>query len=234
MPNKFGWRDKLKRGFVTIYPFQRRDILGKIMKVALPDPDSSRSMSIETALRERKTKREYLPSSITLKNLSILLFAAQGKRGDGEKLTAPSAQEQYPMSVFIVANRVCDIESGIYQYEVANNAIQLLSKGNYGEMLGKTAIGDQPWVANSAATIVLAANIESMKKHFSEQAPLNERGERYVYIETGAIAQNIQLQGTSLGIGMVLVGGFDNNHAKSLLNLQSQLEPTALLCVGNV
>jgi len=204
------------------------------MTIALPDPQSSNSINIESALRQRETKREFLTSPISLQNLSLLLFAAQGERGSNGKLTAPSAHEQYPMTVFVVANNVAEIEAGIYSYETANNTMQLFSKGKYGKALSNSAIGEQPWVAEAAAIIILAANIESMKNHFSAQSPINERGERYVYIETGAIAQNIQLQGTAIAVGMVLVGGFDNDIVKSILHLPNELEPTALLCVGNV
>jgi len=47
--------------------------------------------------------------------------------------------------------------------------------------------------------------------------------------ETGAIAQNIQLQETAIAVGMVLVGGFDKDIVKSTLHLPNKLEPTASL-----
>jgi nitroreductase len=68
----------------------------------------------------------------------------------------------------------------------------------------------------------------------TEEFRLKKHGERYNYIEVGAIAQNMQLQGVALNIGMVLVGGFNNEGVKTILKLPPELEPSALLCFGNV
>ena len=121
-----------------------------------------------------------------------------------------------------------------YTYEFTDHSLEQVISGELRQEFGESAIGDQPWIYRAAAIIIITANIESMNCHFSEQSPVNKRGERYVYIETGAAAQNIQLQGTALNIGMVLVGGFDNSSVKSILKLPNELEPTALLCIGNV
>ena len=204
------------------------------MKIKLPDPASDSSFSLESALTQRETKREYLDTPLSLAHLSRLLFVAQGRRGSDSKRLAPSAQEQYPLSSFVVANRVEDIDAGLYQYENLDHALVALNSGAFSQQLEDAAIGEQPWVGNAAAIVIVAGNIQSMNQHFSEQPPLNKRGERYNYIEVGALAQNMQLQATALNIGMVLVGGFDNEKVKTLLNLSPELEPSALLCVGNV
>jgi SagB-type dehydrogenase family enzyme len=207
---------------------------GGIVKIELPYQELGNSFSLESALNQRETKREYLNTPISLTNLSRLLFAAQGRRGNGTKLLAPSAQEQYPLSTFVIANRINDIEAGLYQYENTSHSIVELEKGAFSERLEDAALGDQPWIGNAAAIVILAGNIHSMNKHFSKQPPLNMRGERYNYIEVGAVAQNMYLQGTALNIGMVLVGGFNNEKVKTILTLSQELEPAALLCIGNV
>ena len=207
---------------------------GDPMIIKLPKPNSINSVSLETALRQRATKREYLDNELSLSDLSKLLFSGQGLRGDHNKLLAPSAQEQYPLSTFIVVKRVTDIEKGLYLYENSDHSLVKQENGDFSELLENAALGEQPWIHKAAAVIVLAGNINSMNQHFSTQPPLNKRGERYNYIEVGAVAQNIQLQGTVLNIGMVLVGGFDNERVKSILKLPPELEPSALLCLGNV
>lgn len=204
------------------------------MIIKLPDQESENPVSLESAFIQRETKREYLNTPISLINLSRLLFAAQGRRGSGNKLLTPSAQEQYPLSTFVVATRVSDIAAGFYQYENADHSISTLETGAFGQALEEAALGDQPWIGNAAAIVIIAGNIQSMNQHFSEQPPLNQRGERYTYIEVGAVAQNMQLQATALNIGTVLVGGFNNEAVKTILNLPPELEPAALLCVGNV
>lgn len=57
-------------------------------------------------------------------------------------------------------------------------------------------------------------------------------GRRYVHIEVGHVAQNICLQATSLGLGAVVVGAFDDRDAKRAAGLPPREEPLALLPVG--
>ncbi len=204
------------------------------MVIQLPKPDEDNLFSLEKAFRLRETKREYSESAITLHHLSKLLHAAQGKRTDSNKLLTPSAQEQYPLTIHVVIKNVLDVSEGLYQYDNMNHSLALIEAGQFSESLEKTAIGEQAWVSNAVVVFVLSSDIQSMNKHFAAQKPLNQRGERYCYIEVGAVAQNVQLQATALNIGMVLVGGFDNDQVKSVLQISDELEPSAFLCLGNV
>lgn len=204
------------------------------MVINLPEPDKDKLFSLDKAFKLRESKRKYLDNPISLKHLSKLLHAAQGFRGNDNKLTAPSAQEQYPLATYIIANNVTDTNEGLYQYINSDHSIKLINMGSFSDALKEAAIGEQAWIAKATMIIVLASHIQHMNQHFSSQPPLNQRGERYCYIEVGAVSQNIQLQATALDIGMVLVGGFDNKRVKSILNLPMQLEPAALLCLGNV
>jgi len=81
------------------------------------------------------------------------------------------------------------------------------------------------------APVVVMADMASMTAHFADQPPPSERGARYAWIETGALTQNIHLQATGLGLGVVLVGGFDDARVQATLP-ECALQPTALLCVG--
>ena len=201
--------------------------------IKLPHAEAVTSEPFTSVLQRRETCREYSSEPVTLEQLGLLLHAAQGLRGSGAKLVSPSAQEQYPLKVYLVANRVDDIQPGLYRYHGMNHGLETLSLNGLGELFENAAIGEQPWVSQAAMIIVLTADIEKMNHHFASQPPLNQRGERYAYIETGAVAQNVHLQATSLDLGMVLVGGYDNEAVKHLLNQPEELEPVALICIGN-
>ena len=203
------------------------------MKIRLPKCDSRKPGSLESAIIQRETRREYLDTPLTIEKLSELLFAAQGMRGDGTKRVSPSAHEQYPIFTYLVSSRVAEVDHGIYQYDNVSHTISELNRGSFSTSLGNATLGEQPWVNNAPAIVVFAANIQSMNHHFADQPPINARGERYCYIEIGAIVQNMQLRGTALDIGMVLVGGFNNKEVKSILQLPHSLEPAALVCVAN-
>ncbi|MFB9869171.1 nitroreductase family protein [Vreelandella sulfidaeris] len=63
--------------------------------------------------------------------------------------------------------------------------------------------------------------------------PYGARGARYVYLEAGAAAQNLQLQAVAQGLGSVWVGGFDDEATGHILGLKVPLTPIILLCVGH-
>ncbi len=80
--------------------------------------------------------------------------------------------------------------------------------------------------------IVIAADFSSMREHFFDQPPAGERGDRYIFLEAGAIAQNVHLQATALSLAAVMVGGFDDRKVADTLNLNKNIKPVALLCIG--
>jgi nitroreductase len=58
-----------------------------------------------------------------------------------------------------------------------------------------------------------------------------ERGQRYVYMESGAAMQNISLEAVEMGLGTVIVGAFDDAAVKELFELED-LKPLAIMPVG--
>jgi len=202
------------------------------MKLHLPEANSASSMDLACAIAMRETQREFSTLSLGLDQLSDLLWAGQGRRADSGKLNAPSAAGLYPMSLSVVSQRVTNLPTGLYHYENTDHSLERLHESSLVNELAAGAIGDQPWVAAAASIIVISAKIEMVKQHFFEQAPGGIRGERYAYIEAGAVAQNIHLMASALNISCVLVGGYDNEMVKNTLKLDYEFDPCALICLG--
>ena len=202
------------------------------MSISLPSPSSTDDKTLTRVISERRSHREFSENSIQLNEVSLLLWAAQGITDSGEKRSAPSAGAQYPSHLYVIAGNVAGISPGVYQYSATEHCLDLHVTNNVQEALCDAAIDDQPWVREAALTIVLTADFELMKDHFYDQEPQGERGERYIYLEAGSIAQNIQLQACSIDLGAVLVGGFDDDKLQQVLNLDKSIKPTALICVG--
>ena len=60
----------------------------------------------------------------------------------------------------------------------------------------------------------------------------DRRGLRYLYIESGAAAQNVQLQAASEGLACVLVAGFRDETTAQILGLEAPIAPVLHLCFG--
>ena len=56
----------------------------------------------------------------------------------------------------------------------------------------------------------------------------------YVHQEVGHAAQNIQLQAVALGLGTVVVGAFDDDKIKKILNMLGKELPLYIIPVGKI
>jgi nitroreductase len=51
-------------------------------------------------------------------------------------------------------------------------------------------------------------------------------------MEVGHVAQNVYLQAQSLGLGTVIIGAFDDERVREVLDLPADESPLALMPVG--
>lgn len=194
-------------------------------RLQLPKPRLKSGYSFEKVLSGRRSVREYSIESLTLANVSQLLWAGQGLTSQDGLRTAPSAGATYPLELYLVAGNVNGLAQGLYRYLAdQHRLIQLVNKDLRAE-LAAAALG-QEWMKESAIIIVIAAVYDrAMRKY-------GQRGIRYAHIEVGHAAQNIYLQAASLNLGTTLVGAFDDKRIKELLNLPSAEEPLGLMPIG--
>ncbi len=71
--------------------------------IKLPQPRNDSQTSVESALRRRRSIREFGKAGVTLAEVSQLLWASQGITGPEGKRTAPSAGALYPLEALVVA-----------------------------------------------------------------------------------------------------------------------------------
>ena len=200
--------------------------------ISLPSPKGIEKNSLVDCIAKRRTVREYTDTPLSLMDLSQLLWSAQGSTSDGLKKSTPSAGELYPLHVHVLIRRVEGLESGIYEYHWENHSLLLLENTIPEQTVKEAGIGDQPWLSDSAIIMAVTASLDVATQHFSSQPPKGQRGSLYVFIESGALSQNVHLQATNLGLGLVLVAGFYDEKVSELLKLSAGIEPTMLLCIG--
>ncbi len=193
-------------------------------KVKLPDPEYS-GKTVEQALETRRSVRSYSDEPLALKQLSQLLFAAQGitSGSSGHALrTAPSAGALYPFEVYAVVNGVMGLERGIYHYAPVDHALELVKEGDFREKISDAGLG-QSSLAEAGVVLALTAVFDRTRSKYGE------RGFRYVYMESGHIAQNVFLQSVSLGLGCVCVGAFYDDDLNALLGVDGIREAAVYL-----
>lgn len=193
--------------------------------IFLPRPGDTSGCSLEQALSLRHSTRSYGTAALTYGDMSQLLWAAQGVTHDEGRRTAPSAGALYPLTLYAVVGAVQGLTAGVYRYLPQTHQLRLVRDGDARTGLAQAALG-QAWMAEAAIALVFAADFSRTTGKYGD------RGYRYVFIEAGHAAQNVMLQGQSLGLGSAVVGAFHEEAVKALLDLPTQEQAIYLMTLG--
>ena len=195
---------------------------------SLPEPRLHGTLSLEEALARRRSVRDYADASLTLEQLSQLLWSAQGITESRYGLrTAPSAGALYPLEVYVAVERVDGLRAGVYRYAPRQHRLELVLARSVREQLCRDALS-QSAVVDAPVTLAFAAVFERTTRKYGE------RGRRYVAMEVGHAAQNVCLQATALGLGTVVIGAFEDGSVQRTLGMRGDEEPLYLMPVGRL
>lgn len=191
----------------------------------LPAARTTGPLPLEAALAQRQSRRSFAAQPLTAAEAGQLLWSAQGENRAGGGRTAPSAGATYPLVLYLVAGRVEGLAAGVYRYAPQGHRLAAPAPGDARAAVAAAARG-QAWVAEAPAIVVIAAEPSRTAARYGARA------ERYVAMEAGAAAQNLQLQAVALGLGATLVGAFDDSALRVALPLAAAEQPLAVLAVG--
>lgn len=119
------------------------------IEIALVKPDPMAGMSINEALQNRRSWREYAPETLSLEELSGVLWAAAGiNRPADNHLTAPSALALYPIRVYAF------LDGGVYRYDAGTNRLVRVAEGDCRRLAGV-----QPFVYTAPLNLVYVADV---------------------------------------------------------------------------
>ncbi len=205
---------------------KKMDRRGGIMK--LPLPKTAGAVSLEQAIKQRRTVRAFDSKAMELNQLSQLLWAAQGITADrGSFRAAPSAGALYPMDVYAVLgeNGVREVEAGVYHYEPKPHGMSFVSGGDVRNLVARAALS-QRWMARAPVNFVITTEYRRITIKYGK------RGDRYAMIEAGHIGQNVFLQAEALGLKAGIVGAFDDSALSRTLGIPHNHEPVLVMPVG--
>ncbi len=200
----------------------------RVEAIPLPPPKvDPHGLSLEEAIRKRRSVRDYSDEPLTLEELARLLFYGLGVTGSpGYKRAAPTAGGLTPIELYPVVNNVADLERGLYHYDALAHHLHPLRQGDLRREIAKACL-EQDFLANAAVVLVLTA------VHRRTAWKYGERAYRYVLLDAGHAAENIQLEATALGLGSCPIGAFFDDELNRLLGLEAEEEEEfALLAVA--
>lgn len=196
--------------------------------VELPRPVLDGTVSVEKAIKQRRTKRVFAKKPLSVEQLAQILWAAQGiTEQGGFKRASPSGGALYPIDVYAVVGKgaIVNLARGVYRYRPHDHSMAKITEADARADVASASFG-QIWIARAPAIIVLTAEYRRITGKYGE------RGRRYAVIEVGHIGQNIFLQCEALGLCAGIVGAFDDQDVAAALKAGHEHEPLIIMPVG--
>ena len=209
--------------------------------VSLPQPQIDVTVSVEKALNNRRSRRQFKDEEISLEELSQILWASYGITipvADNPSLrgglrTAPSAGALYPLEIYIVVGKVRGIEPGVYKYLSQGHKIVRIANGDGKDgkedvrsALSSAALG-QEMIKDAPVSLVYTAVPSRTTGRYGKRGQ-----ERYIFIESGHSAENVYLQVEALGLGTCAIGAFSDVGIAEILKLPREEEPLYIMPIG--
>jgi SagB-type dehydrogenase family enzyme len=197
--------------------------------VSLPTPSRESDVSVEEAIANRRSRREYGPGTIERGELGQLLWAAQGVTAPARGFrAAPSAGALYPLEVYVVVGTpgVEGLEAGVYHYRPERHDLTRGRTGEFQSALRAAAL-DQEVVEAAAVDVVVCAVDERTTGKYGERG-----SRRYVPMEAGHVGENVYLQAESLGLSTVSIGAFRDERVREIVAAPDDQRPLYILPVG--
>ncbi len=196
--------------------------------VKLPAPSHKGSLSVEEALKQRRTVRQFASRPLNLNQVSQLLWGADGVSDPRGLRTAPSAGATYPLELYLVVGErgVAQLTPGVYRYNPHAHALEpTAAKGDLRASVARASL-HQTWMAEAPVMMVIAAEYRRCMARYGN------RGIQYTHMEVGHVGQNLFLAAEAIGLSCGIVGAFDDRALSQALQLPANHEPLLVMPVG--
>ncbi|MEL7670415.1 SagB/ThcOx family dehydrogenase [Methanobacterium sp.] len=201
-----------------------------ISTINLPSPILDGNVSVEQAIQNRRSVRHYTNQSITLQDVSQLMWAAQGITDKANNLrSVPSGGQVYPLEVYIIVGKdgVTGLSEGIYHYNPYNNTLEKTSESDARSDLSQAANG-QAWVKEAPVDIVITGDYSKMVAKYKDETLCT----RFVNLEAGHAGENIYLEAEARGLVTVALGSFKDDQVHTVLGLPENENTIYIYPVG--
>jgi len=186
----------------------------KVIKLLPPQTEIGRPLM--TALKYRRTSREFDGRELPAQVLSNLLWAAFGvnRPGTGYR-TAPSAVNWQEIDIYVA------MPGGLYLYDANTSVLMQVLPADIRALTGK-----QQFVKDAPLNLIYVADLSKMGR--SNDADKNF----YSAADTGFISENVYLFCASEGLSTVVRGLFDRDGLSRVMNLRPEQKIILTQTVG--
>jgi SagB-type dehydrogenase family enzyme len=180
-------------------------------------------MALIEAIGRRKSRRKFTAVSLTLEELSFLLWATQGVRtildnGAFTRRTVPSGGSRHPFETYLFVNRVKGLEPGLYRYLPLDHKLCFLrADADLAEKVNAACRG-QAFVGQGAVVFLWTVIPYRAEWRYTVVA------HKMIALDAGHICQNLYLASEAIGAGTCATGAFNQDEADAILGVDGEEE----------
>jgi SagB-type dehydrogenase family enzyme len=197
-----------------------------LIKLTAPEDFSIGRMPLIEAIAKRKSRRKYKGESLTLPEISFLLWATQGMREISQmkgypsnKRTVPSGGGIHPFETYLLVNRIVGIEPGLYRYLPVDHLLCFLSwDKSLNKKIHEACFCQH--VMSSAVTFIWTVTPYRAEWRYGAFC------HKIMAIDAGHVCQNLYLACEAISMGVCAIGAYDQKGLDRLINVDGKDEFT--------
>lgn len=202
-----------------------------LTRIALSDGQDAlnrlATMPVSAAIASRESVRNYSEASLTLEELSALLWAVQGVRRVAGPTTAlrtvPSAGARHSFETYLAIDRVETLEPGIYRYLPFEHELVLMrSDADVGSKAGEACL-KQACVGKAAVNFFWTTVPARSEWRYDLAA------HKVIAIDAGHVGQNLYLAAEAMGLGVCAIAAYYQDKCDLLLGVDGEEEFTVYI-----
>lgn len=202
------------------------DSLSTIIHLPPVNKDILANQNIFDCIAERRSTRFYSNDSISLDELSYLLWATQGitrtNKAGLTLRTVPSSGATHSFETYLFITRVEGLPQGIYRYlPVEHQLLFMFELDEIDNKIDEITL-EQPFVPNFAkkAAVVFAWSTTPYRSEWKYDISAHKK----ILIDIGHVCQNLYLASESVGAGACAIGIYDQKLIDEILGLDGDEE----------
>ncbi len=184
--------------------------------------------SLRSVMEKRKTSRRFMRGKMPRQAFNDLVWAAYGQTHSYKAVkmrTAPSAGATYPIGVYCAVEDVEDLQDGLYAFDARSEEFRLSKPGKIFAEVQRESL-DQDFITQANLLVFMVYDPALIEPEYGESSF------KYAAFECGHIAQNVMLMATSLDLGSVPVGAFEERPLAQVIGVPAEKEVLYFVAVG--
>ena len=209
-------------------PLQKEyDKNAELIDLPMVNKNVIKKSDIFDCLNDRRSIRKYSEESLSLEELSFLLWATQGihkviGNGPASLRTVPSGGASHTFETYLFINRVDTLSKGVYRYLPIEHKLIFIDKLEKMEDKVNLATPRQPFAPNFASkgAVIFAWSCIPYRAEWKFDVTAHKK----ILIDVGHLCQNLYIACEAIKSGTCAIGIYDQKLVDEMLGLDGENE----------